>query len=130
MNRTSKWVEWYRVLAVIGCIVLAVVSIKNGWEMSSYPKYSYSYGYQEGHNMSIFFKYAGIGCGIAVVLWLISMMVCEFLDNVSMIAHKLSDWNYTTATRDFIEELANNPKTREKTKEIYNNMIKSKEQTE
>ena len=127
MVGTSKWVKWYRILAVIGCGVIVLFSIINGW---SEARYTYNYGYDVGHDMPVFFLHAGIGCAIAVVELIVSMMFCEFLDNVSLIANKLSNRDYTKATKDFIDELANNPKTKERTRIIYRNMIEESQSTE
>ena len=115
MEGTSKWVKWYRILAIIGCGVIVVYSIINGWNEARYNYYS-----RVEHDMSVFLLHAGIGCAIAVVELFVSMMFCEFFDNVSLIAHKMSDWDYTKVTKGFIEEFTHNPKT----KEVFNNISK------
>ena len=116
MKGSSKWVKWYRILAIIGCGVIALYSIINGWNSS---RYTYNYGYDVGHDMADFLLRAGTGCAIAVVELIASMMLCEFLDNVSLIAYKLSHWNYKNAAKDFIEALNSDPTARERAKTIY-----------
>lgn len=108
MEGTSKWVKWYRILAVIGCGVIVIFSLVSGWKAARYVTYR-----QVKHDMSIFLPYAGIGCAIAAAELLLSMMLCEFLDNVSFIAHKLADWDYAKAAKDLIGELARDPKAKE-----------------
>lgn len=85
---TSKWITWYRSLAIIGFVALVILSVTGGWQAA---EYTYEFGYRTGHHMGEFFKYAGIGCAIAAVELISSMMICEFFDNVNMIRETMQE---------------------------------------
>lgn len=84
---TSKWITWYRSLAIIAFVALVILSVVGGFHEA---EYAYSY-FNPGPWFGKFLKYAGIGCGIAVVELISSMTICEFFDNVNIIREKIQE---------------------------------------
>ena len=99
MNRESKWVLWYRILAIIGCVGIVIGSVVIGWNESAY--YS-RYSYTASHDIPVLLLYVGIGCAIAVVELIASMMICEFFDNVNMIKGVIQELTYSKDVREFL----------------------------
>ena len=99
MNRESKWVTWYRILAIIGCVGIVIGSIVIGWNKSAF--YS-SFSYTTRHDVPVLLLYAGIGCAIAAVELLGNLMICEFFDNVNMISGAIQELSYSKDVREFL----------------------------